>query len=145
MAEAIREHERKQQEREQAARERLVRITGPNEEQIAAAELRNLRRRNQFAGALLGLKNTDISVRGVDLDRCVVTSGHEMAYCRYKLDARMGNEELGGIADFVNLGFMMKGYYWSSFVLTNGRWEVDQQYERCRLTETNIRCSYRVP
>lgn len=144
MAEAIRENERRKQEREQVARERLARITGPNEDQIAAAELRNLRLRNRFLIAMLGLKNTDISVHGIDLDRCVMTAGEQMAYCRYKLDARLGNKELGGIADMVNAGFMLKGYYWSSFVLTNGRWEVDQQYERCRLTETNIRCTYRV-
>lgn len=122
--------------------ERISLVKGPSAEQIAGAELRDLRKRLAVGAAFLGLKSTDIAVGKVNLDYCVV-SKEKTAYCYYKAEAKLSNNELGALAGLVNLGFMINGFQWSSFVLRNDRWEMGRKYEHCRVSETNVHCTYR--
>lgn len=117
-------------------------VRGPSSEQIAGAEARDLQHRLGIAGQVYGIKATKIDVGEIDLERCVTTRD-ELAYCRYKIDTRMSDNELGPIARMLNMGFILAGYQWSSFVVRDGRWEIDLKYDRCTVTDTNIRCSRR--
>ncbi|WBU64450.1 hypothetical protein [Paracoccus aerodenitrificans] len=122
--------------------ERISLIRGPSAEQIAGAELRDLRKRLAVGAAFLGLKGTDITLDKVSLDRCVMTND-EIAYCRYEARAQLSDNELGAIAGLVNMGFMINGYQWSSFVVHKDRWELERKYESCRISETRVNCTWR--
>lgn len=115
---------------------------GPSAEQIAGAEARDLAYRMRIAGQFFGLSETEIDVGEVDLERCV-TSRDDLAYCRYSIDARMSENELGPIAHMMNMGFVLTGYQWSSFVVRDGQWELDLKYDHCSLTSSRINCTRR--
>lgn len=115
---------------------------GPSAEQIAGAEARDLAYRMRIAGQFFNLSETEIDVGEVDLERCVTTRD-DLTYCRYSIDARMSENELGPIAQMMNMGFVLTGYQWSSFIVRDGQWELDLKYDHCSVTSSRIRCTRR--
>lgn len=114
-------------------------IRGPSAYQIEAAEYQNLRVRLALANAVL-LKNGSFDIDKVTLDQCVA-SKDALYYCRYKLDVTFdAPEEMKPLIGLLNAGFLIKGYYWSSFWVNNGRWQINRQYDGCTLGTDQIRC-----
>ncbi|MAS12990.1 MAG: hypothetical protein CMH69_06775 [Nitratireductor sp.] len=127
------------QEERYADAGRIDLLRGPSALQIEAAEYRNLQFRLQLANALI-LKDAKLKIHALDLDQCLSTKNGPF-YCRYKLDARIeASKEMRPMAQLLNLGFLFKGYYWSSFTVSRGRWVIEKQYEGCRLSEVHIKC-----
>ncbi|WP_336065248.1 hypothetical protein [Nitratireductor rhodophyticola] len=127
------------QEERYANSGRIDLLRGPSARQIEAAEYRNLQLRMQIANALI-LKDAKLKIHSLDLDRCLSTKDGPF-YCRYKLDAQIeASKKMRPMAQLLNLGFLFKGYYWSSFTVSRGRWVIVKQYEGCRVSDVDIRC-----
>lgn len=113
-------------------------VRGPDEYQIAAAEYRNFKLRMSVANLLFSSNGT-IDIRKVTLDRCLSTK-EDLYYCRYKLDISVDSPELGVLEGLLNAGLVLKGYYWSSFWVNKGRWQIDRQWQDCTEGATQIEC-----
>lgn len=118
---------------------RIDLVRGPTPLQIEAAEYEQLKLRMGLAKLALG--GGSIRVDDLELDRCHGTED-DIFFCRYRLDMTIdAPAATKGMADILNFVSAFKGYYWSSFRVSDGRWRVVRQWDECTVTETRVRCS----